>query len=200
MRSALNLCIALGLAFAIGCGKPPVEELNAARAALDAARQAEAEVYAPDTYRSASNTLNDANAKSEAKDYEGARTAAIQARELADRARSEAQTAKQQTRDDAQTIVNRVTSGLSDVRIAMGSAPRGKGADDDLDQINADLSQAESSLNNARTHLSSGKYRDALTEARSAETKLGPTRSSVQAAVEKTNAWKERNKAWYLRL
>ena len=115
MRSVLSvglvLCLALGIA---GCAKPPTEELNAAQAALDAAKKAEADVYAPETYRQAKNALDGANAKVEQKDYEGAKASAIQARDLAGQATSQAETGKRQTRDEAQALINRVASGLSD--------------------------------------------------------------------------------------
>lgn len=201
MRSVLNFCLIMGLTLVVvACAKPPTQELDAAKAALDAAKAAEAEVYAPDTYRSASNTLNEANAKVEQKDYEGAKASAIQAKEVADRAKSEADTNKRQTRDEAQAVINRVAPGLTDARTSLGNAPRGKGADEDLDQLNADLGQAESNLSDARGSLNSGKYKDALSQARSSESKLSPIQSSVQMANQKIEAWKEQNKPWFNRL
>jgi len=201
MRSILSLCFALGLTFIVaGCAKPPTQELDAANAAVNAAKQAEADVYAPDTYRSATNAMNDANTKVEQKDYEGAKASAIQAKELADRSKSEAETNKRQIRDEAQAIINRVAPGIADTRGNLGTAPRGKGADDDLDQLNADLSQAEANLSDARGNLNGGKFKDALAQARNAETKLSQVQGSVQGALQKIEAWKTQNKPWFQRL
>jgi len=201
MRSLLSLCIALGLAFAIaGCAKPPQEELDAANSALSAAKSAEADVYAPDTYRSAQNALNDANSKVEAKDYEGAKVSAGQAKQLAERAANEARTNKSQITNEAQAIINRVSPGISDTRSSLGGAPRGKGADDDLDQLNADLSQAESDLSSARSNLNSGKVKDALSLAKNAEAKFSQVQGSVSSAMQKIEAWKEQNKPWFQRM
>jgi hypothetical protein len=144
--------------------------------------------------------MNDANAKVEQKDYEGAKTSAVQAKEFADRAKSEADTNKRQTRDEAQAIINRVASGLSDAQTSLATAPRGKGADEDLDQLNADLGQAEANLSTARSSLNGGKYKDALAQAGSAESKMSQIPASVQTANQKIEAWKEQNKPWFNRL
>lgn len=201
MRSILSLCFALGLIFVVAsCAKPPTQELDAATAAINAAKQAEADVYAADTYRSATNALNDANAKVEQKDYEGAKASATQAKELADRSKSESETSKRQIRDEAQATINRVAPGISDSRGNLSTAPRGKGADEDLDQLNADLSQAEANLSDARSSLNGGKFKDALAQARNAETKLSQVQGSVQGALQKIDAWKTQNKPWFQRL
>lgn len=201
MRSVLNFCLIMGLTLvAVGCAKPPTQELDAAKAALDAAKAAEAEVYAPDTYRSASNAMSEANTKVEQKDYEGAKASAIQTKELADRAKSEANTNKQQIRDEAQALINRIAPGINDARTSLNNAPRGKGADSDLDQLNADLSQADANLSSARSSLNGGKFKDALSQARSAESKLSQIQGSVQTANQKIEAWKEQNKPWFNRL
>jgi nucleoid-associated protein YgaU len=81
---------------ASGCApKPPTQEIADAEAAIAAAREAEAEVYAPEEFGSAEELL--AQAKSEADDeatYREAKTHAIQAKERADLAREIALKAK----------------------------------------------------------------------------------------------------------
>jgi len=201
MRSVLNLCIALGLTFAaVGCYSTPQAELDAAKAAVDAAKQAEADVYAADTFRSATAALQEANDKDKAQDLEGCKSAATRAKELGDRAATESNNAKQQMRNEAQAIVNRVGPGLADARTSLGSAPRGKGADEDLDQLSADISQAEANLSDAQSSLSGGKFKDALSQARNAESKLSQIQGSAQTAMQKIEAWKEKNKLWFERL
>jgi len=198
MRSVLSVGLALCLAFVfISCAKPPTQELDAAQAALDSAKKAEADVYAPDAYRSAKSTLDEARSKVDQKDYEGAKASAVQAKELADRASSQAETGKRQTRDEAQALVNRLSSGIGDARTALDGAPRGKGADGDLDQLRSDLAQAESSLGAAKSSLNGGKYKDALTQAQSAEGKLSGVQSATQTAMQKIEDWKKQNRPWY---
>ena len=53
MRSFLTASVLIALIFS-GCAKPPTQELDAAQAALDEAKNSEADIYAPKTYISAS--------------------------------------------------------------------------------------------------------------------------------------------------
>jgi len=198
MRSVLSVGLILCLALvAVSCAKPPTQELDAAQAALDAAKTAEADIYAPDTYRSAKTTLDDARAKVDQKDYEGAKASAVQAKELAGQASSQADTNKRQTRDEAQALVNRLSSGVADARTALDGAPRGKGVDEDLDQLRADLGQAETSLTAGKNSLNAGKFKDALTQAQAAESKLSNVQGAVQTAMQKIEEWKKQHRPWY---
>ena len=200
MRSVLTMGLLCLLAVSlVSCVQLPEEELKAAEEALAKAQSAEADVYATEVYRSAKNTLDDAKAKVAKDDYEGGKTAAIRAKELADQSRSQAETKKVKTRDEAQGIINRTSTGLADARAAVGAAPRGKGADGDLDQLQADLAQAESGLADASNKLGAGKFKDSLSQANAAEGKLGQANSALQTAMRKVEDWKEANKAWYLR-
>jgi multidrug efflux pump subunit AcrA (membrane-fusion protein) len=171
--------------------------LDAAQAALDSARSAGAESYAADAYNRAKNTLADAGAKSEQGEYEEAKTAAVQAKEQADQAKSLAESTKARVRDEAQAIVSRVSNAIGDARSAVDGAPRGKGADGDLDQLRADLGQAEAALGSARSSLSSGNFNAALDQAKSSESKLNQVQSAVQVAVQKIDNFKMKHRPWY---
>ena len=53
MRSVLSVGLVLSLAITLmSCAQPPQEELDAAQASLNEAKNAEADIYASDTYRS----------------------------------------------------------------------------------------------------------------------------------------------------
>ncbi len=198
MRSVLTVGLVLSLALAfVSCAQPPEEELKAAQAALDSAKRAEANVYAPDAYRSAENTLKDARAKVEQEDYEAAKAAAIRAKEQADQARSLGETNKQNTRNEAQALIDRLSTGLTDARTALNNAPRGKGADGDLDQLSSDLGQAEASLGSARNSMGTSKFKDALGQAKDAESKLSPVQGAVQTAMQKIEEWQQQHRSWY---
>src|SRR5512140_797371 len=60
-RVSLALMVLMLLAF-VGCSKAPEAEMQQASAAFDAARTAEAEQYAPESFRVAQDTLNAAQA------------------------------------------------------------------------------------------------------------------------------------------
>ena len=203
MRSILSLCTVLVLALAISGCRPNEADLKAqeeAMAAQDAAKAAEADIYAADTYRSATSTIDDANSNFEQKEHDEATAGYMQAKDLFDRAKAEAETRKTEISAETQMIIDRVMLGISDTRGSLGEAPRGKGADGDLDQLNADLNQAEANASDARSNLDSGKYNDALARAQDSETQLSQVQGSIAMALQKIEDWKEQNKPWYLRM
>ena len=200
MRSVLNIGLACVLALAfVSCAQPPEEELKAAEDAIAKAQNAEADIYAADVFRKAKTTLDDARSKVEKSDYEGAKASAIRAKELADKSASQAASNKSQISQEATALVGRLAAGLADARAALEAAPKGKGADENLDQLRSDLGQAEASANDAKTSLGSGKAKDALDQAKAAEGKLTQVQSGLQTAMKKIADWQEEHKAWYLR-
>ncbi len=203
MRPILSLCTVLVLALAISGCRPNEADLKAqeeAMVAQDAAKAAEADIYAADTYRSATSTIDDANSNFEQKEHDEATAGYMQAKDLFDRAKAEAETRKTEISAETQMIIDRVMLGISDTRGSLGEAPRGKGADGDLDQLNADLNQAEANASDARSNLDSGKYNDALARAQDSETQLSQVQGSIAMALQKIEDWKEQNKPWYLRM
>lgn len=75
---------------------PPVQEMSDARQAIKAAREANAEKYAPQKLRSAEDSLELATKTLEQKEYEAARMAASVAKALAVKARDAAIAASSQ--------------------------------------------------------------------------------------------------------
>ncbi len=200
MRSVLRigLVVCFSAAF-VACEQPPEEEIKAAEGALSKAKAAEADVYAEEIFRSATNTLKDSKDKVEQGEYKEARAAAIEAEERANQSVSQAETNKAKTRDGAQAIIDSTSPMLAGAREALSAAPRGKGADGDLGQLDADLGEAEASLNSAKGSLENGMFNDALAHAQAAESKLGGVQDAVSTAMQKIEDWKEQNNAWYLR-
>ena len=69
------------------CAKPPLEEIASAEAALQAARDAQAPEYAPEPYQEAESLMTDTYRLNDNKDYENARTTAVDTRDKAEEAR-----------------------------------------------------------------------------------------------------------------
>jgi uncharacterized lipoprotein YajG len=62
LKRVALVMVALALLVFVGCAKPPEAEIQKATSAIDAARMAEAETYAPASFQVAMDTLNAANA------------------------------------------------------------------------------------------------------------------------------------------
>jgi hypothetical protein len=192
MRKVLTsgLLLAVAVAF-IGCAEPPKQEIDAAQVAVDEAKQGEADVYATDMYQAAKDSLDAANArvaeqeKKWFKNYDTAKSAAIRSKEIASEAVTQAKTNKEAIRNEARALVDKVAAGVVETRTQIESAPRGKGADEDLDQLQGGVTQADQLLTESRSSLDADRPKDALEQAKSAESKLTEVQGAVQAALQK---------------
>lgn len=86
LKYVVPLCITL----LVGCTSAPVQEMSDARQALDAAREAEADIHAPKLMLRAKTSLENAEKALKQGEWKKARKSAIEARIEAIAARSQA--------------------------------------------------------------------------------------------------------------
>ena len=96
LRTFLVLAVLITLS---ACSEPPTDELMQAEAAIQAAQAEGAEDYVADDYRAASDALSDAKSKTESRDYDAAKSSALEAKMKADIAKTKvvAETAEETT-------------------------------------------------------------------------------------------------------
>lgn len=105
---------------AVGCAKPPQQELDAAKAAVAAAEQAEASKYAPDAWDKAQQSMNAVNAELEAQNakfalfrsYTKAKQLIADATNAANAAKDAAVAGKEKAKNDAQAAIDAVKTSL----------------------------------------------------------------------------------------
>ena len=194
---AAIVIVALG-----GCGRPPSREMDAALAAVDHASRAQADIYAEEMFRAASDTLDAALGLVQEqegrwyKNYGRTRASLKLAEELAQNAASEAEVNRAAIWSETETLIAEVDSGIAELRASLDRAPRGKGADGDLDGLSTGLSLAEADLTAARTDLSLDRLKSALERARSADDRIEELRSAMQMAIQKIEAWNQ-GRTWH---
>lgn len=165
MRPLVLLAAALALA---SCAQPPQAEIDAAKAALDAAtRNADVVIYAPDELRTAQEQMAslDVEIGTQAKrsvlsrNYDATKALAAESARLAKAAVDEAVTSKQQVAKDAAQIADDVAAAIPSFESKVWAAkrvPRIK-----LDVINpfsAVPDKARETLADARKDIDSGAY------------------------------------------
>jgi hypothetical protein len=180
----------------VGCAKPPTEEINAAMAAVNAARDEGAAVYASAEFGGASKALSDAETGVTTKKYDEAKTYAIQAKEKADSARQLAITNKAAAKIKAEAAIGEADSALKAGSQALAGAPKGKGTEEDIGQLNLDLERATSLLAGGRQKMESADYYAAAADA---EKVSAEARRIVEAVeIAKQNLAKAKEKApWW---
>jgi len=183
------LSLVFGLVLVAGCSKPPQQAIDSANASIDAAKQAGAADYAPDSLRA----VDDAKAALDAelkvqqdkfRSYKKSDELAADVKAKADKAAADAKANMEQAKNDATAAIGNVTTALADAKAALDKAPKGKGTAADIEAMKADLAAAEASLNDANAALSSGNYKDAKAKADAAASTIQNVMSQIQAAID----------------
>jgi hypothetical protein len=190
MMAVLPLVFVLVLV--AGCAKPPQQAIDGANASIDAAKQAGAADYAPDSLRA----VDDAKAALDAelkvqqdkfalfRSYKKTDELVNDVKAKADKAAADAKANMEQAKNDATAAIQSVTTALTDAKTALDKAPKGKGTAADIEAMKADLAAAEASLADANTALSSGSYKDAKAKADAAASTIQNVMSQIQAAID----------------
>ncbi len=189
---AISILLGLGLVFA-GCASAPTEEINATKAALEAVRTDDVRTYAPDSLQAAEDELNKALAEVQtqdnkfalSRDYKQASALLKSAKDLAEKAKSDAEANKAKTKADAEAVIASLPGMLDEAKKALAKAPKGKDTKADIEAMQNDLKLAEEAINGANQAMSQEKFKDALTQANSAKDKISGVMTQVQQAIEK---------------
>jgi hypothetical protein len=112
---------------AVGCAKPPQQEIDAAKAALAAAEQAEAPKYAPEAWDKAQQAMNAVNAELEAqaakfalfRSYTKTKQLITDATNAANEAKTAGIAGKEQAKNEAQAAIDAVKAAVETATTAM---------------------------------------------------------------------------------
>jgi len=188
MRKFLVLSLVFGLAMAVGCSKPPQQDIDAANTSLEAARTAGAQDYAPESLQSAEQAKQELDNELQAqqdkffKSYSKAKELAASAKTAAEKAAQDANTGKEAMRQEVGTAIQTAKADLATVREQLAKAPRGKGTAADLATLSADLDGVDASLNEAQAAYDGQRYAEAKTKVEAANQTLTTVKSDIAGA------------------
>jgi hypothetical protein len=165
-RIALIIAALTLLAIMVGCSKAPEAEMQNANSAMEAARLAEAETYAPDLFRAAQDTLNNAMAVKQEQDskfalfrsYGKAKEGFVGAEQMFNNAATEAVAEKDRVRVQVEQLIIDVKAVVDSANAALAKAPRGKGSKADIELIKNDLAAVQTQFTEAEADFTGGKY------------------------------------------
>lgn len=171
----LSWIAAVGLTLA-GCSQVPQADVDAAKQALADARQAQAEVYAPESWNAAQDASAKLDAELEAqkqhwaalRSYTIAKQLATEAKSSADRSRDDAAQGKERVKGEATTLMSQARDEAAKAHTAVAAAPKGKGTEADLASLKSDASSIDDTLGEAQKAFDSGDYIAAKTKAQAA--------------------------------
>ncbi|MCL4306184.1 hypothetical protein KJZ99_09740 [bacterium] len=186
------------LLFLAGCAEPPKAESDAANAALQAAKTAEADQYAGQAYNAARDTLNAALAAVKEQDgkfalfrnYDAAKAQLVKATEMANQAGQAAAAEKDRLKNELTTMQMELVAALAAADTALMKAPVGKGNKADIELIKSDLSAARTAFDAAVADFNQGKYLTARTKMQTVRQRVTNITNEIATATEKAKGKK----------
>ena len=190
-RFTVPTLAAVVMILAVGCAKPPQEDISAAQAEMDKARQAQAETWAANEYRGANEAMNAAQAEINAqnekwfKNYDKAKELLATAKADAAKASEAAVANKAQAKSDAEAAMTAADTAISTAEAALKVAPVTKDSKADLELFKNDLATLRSTLDAAKASFASEDYKKALESANSVKDQATSIATQLEAAKAK---------------
>lgn len=192
MRKALLAVIAISLIVMAGCSKPPEAEMAAAQSALNNAKAAEAEQYAPQAFRMLSDSLNAANAKKTEQDgkfalfrsYGESKAMFERVAAMSTDVVNQANAEKERVKAEVTTMMGEIKGMLDSAMVLLDKAPKGKDNKAELELIKNDLTNLGSEWTVAEGDFNGGKYLVARTKFESIKSRIASITAEICKAYE----------------
>ncbi|HUE88025.1 MAG TPA: DUF4398 domain-containing protein [Vicinamibacterales bacterium] len=160
MRRLLRLSVVLPLfTLLAGCAEPPHKEMNQALGALDAARAAGAEQYAPVEFAAAADALEQSEQAVTQNDHRLALSLAMDSRTRAQHAAKTAVENRAKARGDAERVLAEANAVLTHAKARLADPALSKLPRRTLVESRTAVDAAERTLQEARAALDENDYR-----------------------------------------
>jgi hypothetical protein len=156
--SALLSAIVCAAALCTACSAPPQKEIDRAQQAVDTARAAGAERYAPEAFGAATAALQQSHDAVEQRDYRLALSRAVDANDRAQEAIRAASENKAKARSASEAALNSANAALMQLHARVNAAGTAKVPPRELTPARTAIKDAESTLQKARALLAAEDY------------------------------------------
>ncbi len=192
MKNIIRLSV-LGIAVVFliaGCSKPQ-QAIDEAQAAVEAAKNEGADIYAAEELKALGDSLSSAmdevetQSKKFFKSYGDSKDSLTQIKADADALKASIPGLKEKAKNEAQTMMEEAQAAIAEAKALLEKAPRGKGTRADIEAFTADLKGMEDSIVNVQEMIDSGDYFGALDSARAIKEKAASISEEITKAIEK---------------
>lgn len=174
-----------------GCGKQPTEEINAAKASVDAVVEEGAQKYAAEEAKMLNDEMQAAQDEIKIQDGKTFKDYA-KAKELLAKVKADAETLKaglaakkEEAKNGAAAAQEAAVAAITEAKTLLESAPKGKGSKADLEAFKADLKGIEDSLAEVKTANDSEDYGVAIEKSNAIKEKATAISNQVNEAMAK---------------
>lgn len=167
-----------------GCSEPPQKELDQAQGAVDTARAAGADQYAPDDYTAATTSLQKAHEAVDQRDYRQALSYALDARERAKAAASAAADGQAKARSDAEAQITALLARTQQLDTRLTAAEAAKVPARSLREARATLDDTRARLQKAGAAVTAKNYKEAVVQLNGVRENLDKAIAAVDALMQ----------------
>jgi vacuolar-type H+-ATPase subunit D/Vma8 len=179
----LVFIVCLISAVILGCAKPPLAEMESARAAVFRAQaDANAAAFAADSLARAQDALRRMNTEADNKRYDAARTNANEAIQAAEKAIADGKLKAGMAKEEAASLVAGLRPEIEETSRNVNGA-RYSQLNLDFRALDGQLKNAHDAADMAEADQIDGKYRDAIDRARGVRADLADINQKVSNAV-----------------
>lgn len=187
----------------IGCAKEPVREMGMAKAAVDSAKAAQADLYLPDQFASVNESLNTALADIEKqkggsamkRNYDKDKTSLISVTSLASDLKTKAGEEKTRVQAEVESSIARANSAIAEIKSEFKKPAKGKKAKAAAAAAKSKIAAIEASVKDAQSAQAGGDILGAREKVNSALATIGSLKTEQSAPVEKPAKAKVKAKA-----
>ncbi|MDX9725869.1 MAG: hypothetical protein RBT38_05740 [Bacteroidales bacterium] len=187
----MGLAAIMMVAVLSGCGKKPQVEIDAANAAIEAARTAEAAVYVPEEFAALQDSLNAVMAAITAKESKLFKNFKLETEKLAQVATlastvsASAATKKEEVKAEAANLLTAIKTVIEENGKLIPRLPRGKEGAAVIEQIKADVATVDAAVVEAQGLFDNGSFMDAMNKIKAAKEKADGLNAEVKEVLTK---------------
>jgi uncharacterized protein DUF4398 len=183
VRRLVASAVAVAAIVTAACGDPPDKEMQQAQGAIDAAKAAGADQYAPDEYAAAQDALKKANDSVAQRDYRQALNHALDSRERAQTAAREAADHKATARTDADRALTELAAALREAQQRLKAAEARRAALKAIATPRKVVIDGEEAVQKARAAFDQGDYLGATDLAHATSARLRSAAHDLDAVA-----------------
>lgn len=190
-RILIGLAAIVMVAVLASCGKKPQAEIDAANAAIEAAKTAEAPVYLAAEFAAVQDSMNAINAEIEAqsskliKRYGDAKASLAQTVTLANEVAAKAVVRKEEVKKEVEAAIAGMKTVIEDNKTLITKAPRGKEGAEVLAQIKTEMATIETAAAEAQGLYDKGAYMDAFNKVKASNERAVSINTELKDAIAK---------------
>lgn len=190
-KMLMGLAAIAMVAVLASCGKVPTAEVDAANAAIESAKAAEAPVYLPAEFAAVQDSMNAINAEIEAqssklfKKYGPVKVKLTETQALANQVAANAAVKKEEVKKEVEASIAAMKTVVEENKTLITKAPRGKEGAQVLEQIKTEMATIEAAAVEAQSMYDNGSYMDALNKIKASNERAASINTELKDAIAK---------------